>query len=185
MNTRAASLLASLALGVAALTGCSVHANGAAGDLNNRVPMAQAQPAEPGSSTGGQVIVTSLSQAQFKAQSGAGTCTDADGLTYCQDLESQEQGATVGWTVFISVPQDTVDATLGITGTGFEYRADVHASHGYAKVVWVSPGFPASDVLTTDAEISLEDGGAYGVTGNATLDSGSSTYDEQLVVSVS
>lgn len=118
MNQRVPALLAPLALGVIALTGCS-SAAGAAGDLSNRVPMAQAGAAEPGSSpasTAGQVTVTPLSRADFDDQRHVGRCTGYDAVTYCQSLQSHGVGSSahVTWTAYVGVPQGTVTATLSV-----------------------------------------------------------------------
>jgi hypothetical protein len=182
MNTRVPSLLASLALGIVALTGCSIHSDAAAGDLDNRVPMAQAGATEPGANpaaTVGQVTVTPLSKADFDDQRHVGKCTGWDALTFCQNLQSHGVGSSayVTWTAFVGVPQDTVHATMSVV----DYTATVQAASPYVKLEWNSPNIPAVTLLGTDVRITLDDGTTYSANCYCTYD-GRGMYDEEELV---
>jgi hypothetical protein len=157
---------------------------------------ASAMPADPGSpgtlsgnvansqgATPGQVTVTALSKTDFDDQSGEAQCTSVDGLTYRQKLESHGRGSAAydDWTVYIGVPQDTIDASMSI-GNGFEYTAEVHASSSYVKVVWNSPNIPSLTTLGTDVRITLDSGSTYSANGVATYDSQHLQYDEDLAM---
>jgi hypothetical protein len=156
---------------------------------------ASAMPADPGSpgtlsgntvnaqTTPGQVTVTSLSKTDFDDQSGEAQCTSVDGLTYCQKLESHGRGSAAydDWTVYIGVPQDTIEATMSI-GNGFEDTADVHASSSYVKVVWNSPNIPSLTTLDTDVRITLDSGSTYSANGVATYNSQDLEYDNDIAI---
>jgi hypothetical protein len=156
---------------------------------------ASAMPADPGSpgtlsgnvvnsqaATPGQVTVTPLSKTDFDNQNEA-QCTSVDGLTYCQKLESHGRGSAAydDWTVYIGVPQDTIEATMSI-GNGFEYTADVHASSSYVKVVWNSPNIPSLTTLDTDVRITLDSGSTYSANGVATYNSQDLEYDNDIAI---
>jgi hypothetical protein len=181
MNKRIPSLIASVALGVIALTGCSANAGSAAGDLGNRVPMAQARAdgnAAASPAATGEVDVTALSADEFTAAEGASAgCAVHGQVTYCQDLQREAPGdsAYVVWTAYIASPQDTFDGTM-IVNPG-QYAADFHADSRYVKVTWDSPEIRADSVVDTDVQLTLGDGTTYDASCYAT-DAGDGTYDQ-------
>jgi hypothetical protein len=183
MNARIPAVLGALALGVVALTGCSAAAGAAGADLAGaRQPLSQTAAAD---TTTGAVSVTSLTADQFATQRGEGTCASYSGVTYCQKLQSHGVGsaAYVSWTAYLSVPQDTIDATMRIGGQGFEYTAPLEADAGYVKVVWSSPNIPSLMTLQTDVEITLDDGTSYSANNSyATYESRGDMYDEEELV---
>jgi hypothetical protein len=172
--TGAATLLT--ALGAFATMEPASAAPGSGGVLSGNVVNSQA-------ATPGHVTVTALSKTDFDDQSGEAQCTSVDGLTYCQILQSHGRGSAAydDWTVYIGVPQGSLDASMSI-GNGFEYTADVHASSSYVKVVWNSPNIPSLTTLGTNVRITLDSGSTYSANGVATYNSEDLEYDQDIAI---
>jgi hypothetical protein len=130
--------------------------------------------------TAGQVTVTALTADEFNDQRRGSSCRSYEGVTYCQWLQSHgyDSSAYVDWTAYISVPQDTVNATMSVSGDSV-YTAAVHAQSGYVKVVWNSPSIPSLMTLYTDVEIDLDSGTYYRATCPCSYQSQGGMYDEE------
>jgi hypothetical protein len=183
MNTRLPALLGALALGVMALTGCSVSSAGAADAAGIREPLVKASTADADPV---YVAVRPLSENDFNDQTQRATCASSSGITYCQELEG-DPDLGVMWTAYIAVPWGEVDATMTIdVGTGASgdstYTAPVHADTSYAQVTWGSPQIQAVPNLSTDVRVTLHDGSTYAATAHPSLDPDGMYTEDDLAV---
>jgi hypothetical protein len=186
---RIPALLASAAIGVIALTGCSTPSAGAAdigGDPGNRSPMLTGVSAgAPAQTTAGSAVVTPLTQEEFpdQRQSGLGCRTerrDEGTVTYCEELEVVD--GVVQWTVYLAVPQSPVNVYLSVSND-FAYTSRLTISDPYVKIVWDKPGIPVETTLSTDAQVVLADDTTYDANNDfASYDLFSRYSEENLVL---
>jgi hypothetical protein len=179
---RLPALLVSAAIGVIALSGCSTRAAGAdlaggGNDPGNRSPMLTGTSAL---SAPGQVTVTTLTDDQWTAAVRSHSCMASDQLTYCQTLETNSQG-NVDWTVYLSVPQDTVTASMQVSSDVVDTARISGAQGPHVKITWKSPSIPGRDSLDTMVEVTLADGRQYRADAEPSY-MGSGTYSEDTLL---
>jgi hypothetical protein len=166
VNKRIPALLASAAIGVIALTGCSSQSGAAdiGGDPGNRSPMlAGVSAGAKAEATAGSADVTPLTEDEFPLQRQGGlTCRNepvdyddsAKGtMTYCEKF--QVVGKAVQWTAYLAVPGGPGTVDVAVQGGDFSDAATLDISAPYVKIVWDAPSIPVETTLSTDMAFDL------------------------------